>query len=149
MLRKWKEEDLRQLEAIENATQPAPWTDRIFKDCFRAGYIGLVLELEGKVVGFLILSIRGNESHLLNLAVDPGFQHRGLGSQLLRQALALTDQVGALIIYLEVRESNQHAIALYQKMGFMHVGTRENYYPAFEGRENGLIYARQTKGHLT
>ncbi|HSW70998.1 MAG TPA: GNAT family N-acetyltransferase, partial [Gammaproteobacteria bacterium] len=84
-----------------------------------------------------------NESHLLNVAVHPNFQHQGFGSQLLQHALVAARLVGALVIYLEVRESNKHAIALYQKMGFLHVGTRENYYPAFNGRENGLIYARK------
>lgn len=143
MLRHWKEGDLRQMAAIENATQAAPWTHTIFKDCYRAGYSGWVFEQEEKLIGFLILSLRDNETHLLNIAIHPHFQHRGFGTQLIQHALAMAKQVGAQIIYLEVRESNQHAIKLYQKMGFMHVGTRENYYPALNGRENGLIYARK------
>ena len=44
MIRKLKEDDLGQVVAIENATQAVPWTDRIFKDCFRAHYPGWVLE---------------------------------------------------------------------------------------------------------
>ena len=46
------------------------------------------------------------------------------------------------MIYLEVRESNARAIALYQKMAFIQIGTRKDYYPLPEGRENGLVYAR-------
>lgn len=143
MLRKWKEADLIQIAAIENATQVAPWTMAIFKDCYRAGYSGWVLAEEDKILGFLIVSIRGNESHLLNIAVLPSYQRRGFGETLLQYAITLAQKSGAFIIYLEVRESNQGAIALYQKLGFLHVGTRENYYPAFKERENGLIYARK------
>ncbi|HSW71344.1 MAG TPA: ribosomal protein S18-alanine N-acetyltransferase [Gammaproteobacteria bacterium] len=142
MLRKWKAEDLSQLAAIERATQAVPWSDAIFKDCFHAGYPGWVLEQENKIIGFVIYSIREDESHLLNIGVQPQFQRKGFGRQLLQHILSIIKQESAKIIYLEVRESNQRAIRLYEKMGFMHIGTRQDYYPAFEGRENALIYAR-------
>ncbi len=141
-IRMLKEADLSQVAAIENATQVVPWTDRIFKDCFHACYPGWVLEKEGKIISFSIISVRGDECHLLNLGVHPQYHRQGFGSQMLGQILATAKSLGAMMIYLEVRESNARAIALYQKMDFVLIGTRKDYYPAFEGRENGLIYAR-------
>jgi ribosomal-protein-alanine N-acetyltransferase len=146
MIRKLNIDDLSQVAAIENATQVVPWTDRIFKDCFHAGYPGWVLEQEDKVIGFTILSIRGDECHLLNLAILPGFQRRGFGLKLLAHAVEIAKKQGAMIIYLEVRESNDRAIALYEKLHFVQIGTRKDYYPAYEGRENGLIYALDLSG---
>lgn len=141
-IRKLKEDDLPQVAAIENSTQPVPWSDRIFKDCYRAGYPGWVMEREGKVICFTLVSMHGDECHLLNLAVDPRYQRQGYGSQILVHAINSAKQLGAMMIYLEVRETNARAIALYEKMDFIQIGTRKDYYPAFEGRENGLIYAR-------
>lgn len=142
MIRKLKEADLSQVAAIEHATQVIPWTDRIFKDCLQAGYPGWVLEQDDKIIGFVLVSVHVDECHLLNLGVHPRFQRQGFGSQLLTYAVEMGKQLGARMIYLEVRESNERAIALYKKMHFVEIGTRKDYYPAFEGRENGLVYAR-------
>lgn len=142
MIRKLKEADLSQVAAIEQATQVAPWSDRIFKDCLLIGYPGWVLEQDAKIIGFVIISVRGDEGHLLNLGVHPRFQRQGFGSQLLTYAIDMASQQGAMMVYLEVRESNERAIALYKKMHFVEITTRKDYYPAFEGRENGLVYAR-------
>ena len=66
--------------------------------------------------------------------------------QLLVHSIEMARQQGAMMIYLEVRESNARAISLYEKMNFAQIGTRKDYYPAFEGRENGLIYALVLNG---
>jgi len=140
-IRKLREDDLPQIEVIENATQIVPWTNKIFKDCFFAGYPGWVLEREGRVIGFTLISMHGDECHLLNLGVHPRYQRQGFGRQILLHTVESAKQLGALMIYLEVRESNVPAINLYQKMKFSQIGTRKDYYPAPEGREHGLVYA--------
>lgn len=142
MIRKLREDDLGQVAAIENATSAVPWTDKIFKDCFHAGYPGWVIEHDGKIIGFAIISIHGDECHLLNLGIHPRYQRQGLGSQMLTHVINTAKLLGAMMIYLEVRESNARAIALYKKMQFLQIDVRKNYYPAHEGRENGLVYAR-------
>jgi ribosomal-protein-alanine N-acetyltransferase len=142
MIRKLKEDDLPEVAAIESSTQAVPWSDKIFRDCFFAGYPGWVLEQDGRVICFTLISIHGDECHLLNLGVHPQYQRQGFGSQMLVHAINSAKALGAMMIYLEVRETNTRAIALYQKMNFIQIGTRKDYYPAFEGRENGLIYAR-------
>ncbi|HSW71174.1 MAG TPA: ribosomal protein S18-alanine N-acetyltransferase [Gammaproteobacteria bacterium] len=143
MIRKLRREDLSQIAAIEQATQPIPWTEKIFQDCFLAGYPSWVEEEEeDKVISFAIIALNGEECHLLNLGVHRAYQRRGYGRHLLEHLLYSAKQGGATMIYLEVRESNTPAIALYQKMNFTQIGIREDYYPAFEGREDGLIFAR-------
>jgi len=142
MIRKLRQEDLSQVAAIEKATQGLPWMDKIFYDCFQAGYPSWVQEEGDKIISFVIVSFHGDECHLLNLGVHPHYQRQGFGTQMLEYVMHSAKQLGAMMIYLEVRESNERAIALYQKMHFAHIGTREDYYPAYEGRENGLIYAR-------
>ena len=142
IIRKIREDDLPQVAAIENSTQAVPWTDKIFKDCFHAGYPGWVMEYAGKVICFTLISMHGEECHLLNLGVHPQYQRQGYGSQMLNHAVKAAKQLGAMMIYLEVRETNTRAISLYQKMNFIQIGTRKDYYPAYEGRENGLVYAR-------
>lgn len=148
MIRQLRENDLVQVVRLEQATQVAPWTEKIFKDCFFAGYPGWVYEEDNKVIGFVLIAMHGDECHLLNLCVHPSYQHQGLGRQLLNHATHFAQQAGAMMIYLEVRESNTRAIALYEQLQFMQIGIRQDYYPAMEGRENALIYAKDLISRL-
>lgn len=141
-IRRLKEKDLPQVAIIENKTAEVPWTDAIFKDCLHAGYPAWVMEQAGKVVSFTIIALHGDECHLLNISVHPNFQRKGLGQQMLEFAVQAAKDRGALIIYLEVRESNNRAIALYQKMGFSQVGVRKDYYPGLNQREDALVFVR-------
>jgi len=142
MIRKLREDDLGQIVAIESATQVAPWTIKIFKDCLAASYPGWVIEHEGKVVCFAFIAMHLDECHLLNLCVHPHSQRKGFGSELLSYIIKNVKKNGAMMIYLEVRESNSHAISLYKKLNFIQIGTRKDYYPIIEGREDALVFAR-------
>lgn len=148
VIRALKEADLSQVAAIENATQVVPWTDKIFRDCFYARYPGWVFEQDNRVISFAIISIHGEECHLLNLGVHPSYHRQGFGYQILTQTMRAARNLGAMMIYLEVRESNLRAIALYKKLNFIQIGIRKDYYPAFEGRENGLVYARDLESSV-
>lgn len=142
MIRNLRETDITLITRLEEVTQAVPWTEKIFRDCFFAGYPGWVLEQDKKVLGFVIIAMHGDECHLLNLCVDPYCQRQGIGSQMLRYAIDRAKQAGGMMIYLEVRETNTHAIALYKKLGFVQIGIRKDYYPAIEGREDALVYAQ-------
>src|SRR5690606_30987353 len=83
-----------------------------------------------------------DESTLLNVAVDPLFQRRGLAAHLLSFAISALRERGAIRCLLEVRASNLGAIALYQKMGFALDGCRRHYYPTLEGREDALLMSK-------
>lgn len=85
-------------------------------------------ENAGQLVAFLITRQISEEVEILNLAVAPAARRRGMGSQLLRHALAAAKRDGARRAFLEVRESNQAAVAFYQRFGFSGAGRRKQYY---------------------
>src|SRR3546814_7839502 len=87
LIRPMTEDDLDAVMAVELRAYPYPWTDGIFRDCIRAGHHAWVLDRDGSLCGYGVLSIAANEGHLLNLCVAPEFQGRGLGRRLLRRML--------------------------------------------------------------
>jgi ribosomal-protein-alanine N-acetyltransferase len=133
--------DIPQILAIEKSVHVVPWTEETFKMCFRSGYFSWGIEHEGKVIGFIIISLSKEECHVLNLCVALDHQHQGLGRKMLKYALSHAKQNGVGIAYLEVRRSNSRAISLYRKMNFHLVGERKNYYPTIAGNEDALIFA--------
>ena len=79
-------------------------------------------------MGFLVGRELGDEAEVLNLAVKPGERRRGAGRELLQAALEEFRARGVSRVFLEVRESNEAAIAFYAKQGFSRMGRRPAYY---------------------
>ncbi len=127
---------------IEQRAYEFPWTEGIFKDCLRVGYLCRIIETDGVVQGYGVLSVAAAESHILNLCIEPAEHGRGLGRSLLRHLLGLAQEYGADTVFLEVRPSNKPALKLYTDEAFNSVGVRRGYYPATQGREDALILAR-------
>ena len=140
--RKMKEADLDRILQIENSAYPLPWSEGIFRDCLRAGYTCTLCELDGELVGYSILSVAADEGHLLNLCLYPDYQGKGLGRQMLRHTISLAEKKGAKTLFLEVRVSNSAANQLYLSEGFNEIAQRLNYYPASNGREDALVFAK-------
>ena len=138
--------DVPAVTAIEQQSYPAPqaWSEGIFRDCLRVGYLCRVLEVDAVLAGYGVLSIAAGEAHLLNVCASPAFRGRGLGRQLVEHFLDLADRYKAHTVYLEVRPSNTVARALYKSLGFRRIGVRKSYYPAAPGeaREDALQLAR-------
>ncbi len=134
--------DLDAVMALERAAYPYPWTEGIFKDCLRTGYDCWVMEQDGQILGYAILSAAAGEAHLLNLCVAPACQGQGLGRWLLEKTLQLARWHQVDTVFLEVRVSNEAARALYEQAGFNEIGLRPGYYPAGEGREDAIVMAR-------
>jgi len=125
--------------AIEEQISVAPWSEQLFKDCINVGYDSWVLIEDKQVVGYGVLSYAVNEAHILQLAIAPEKQRQGLGEKLLHHLLDQAKIKGAEEAFLEVRESNLAARALYQKYNFVEVGIRKDYYEGLNGtREDGL-----------
>jgi ribosomal-protein-alanine N-acetyltransferase len=137
-----QEADLAEIMEIERRSYPYPWTPLIFSDCLRAGYCCWVCERQGVIEGYGIASIGAGESHLLNLCVRSESQRQGIGRKLLLHMIALARRHNAELMLLEVRPTNQAARALYHDMGFNELGSRREYYPAENGREDALILGR-------
>lgn len=134
--------DLPQIMIIEESAHIAPWTEETFGICFQAGYLGWAMELDKKLIAFVMISINGDECHILNVCVDRIYQHQGLGRELMNYAIQQALESGARYAYLEVRRSNTRAITLYRKMQFHLVGERKDYYPSMEGLEDALVFAK-------
>jgi ribosomal-protein-alanine N-acetyltransferase len=142
LLRPMLDEDVPVVLAIEERIYPHGWTEGIFRDCLRVQYSCWVLEQQGEIIGYGIMSVAVGEAHILNIAVAPGFQSQGLGRGLLLHLLQTGRNHGGQTAFLEVRASNRIALKLYESSGFHQVGLRSNYYPAKKGREDAVIMAR-------
>jgi ribosomal-protein-alanine N-acetyltransferase len=142
-MRKVTPADLPRLLVIEFLTQKAPWSEEIFLRCLNhGGYDCWGVDADNLLVGFIMLSSSSEgESHILNLCIDPAYQHQGYGRGLLEHALTHAREKGMGISYLEVRKSNRRAITLYEKTGFIQIGERKGYYPGEKNREDALVFA--------
>ena len=130
---------------IEEESNPYPWTELNFKDCLEKGYYSLALEKEELFVGFAIMAISSEESHLLNIGIKKEKRRLGLGKNLLKKMIIAAEVMGSKKIILEVRVSNKSAYKLYEKLGFEEIGKRKNYYRLPEGREDALVMAKSLK----
>ena len=124
---------------VERAAYPFPWSEGIFRDCLRVGYLCRVAEVEGAIVAYGIVAMGAGEAHLLNLCVREDFRAMGIGRRLLQLLVERSRQAGMEAVFLEVRPSNPNAIALYESEGFVAVGRRKGYYQATGGREDALV----------
>jgi len=134
--------DVKNVFAIDKDIYPFPWTEGIFTDCINAGQLCIVNEIENKIVSYGVVGMIVNEAHILNLSVRRDMQGKRYGRELLVYLLDLVQRSGAERALLEVRESNQIALSLYQSMGFEEIGVRKDYYPAEGGRENAIVLAK-------
>jgi ribosomal-protein-alanine N-acetyltransferase len=134
--------DVDTVVAIEDSIYPHPWTRGNFADSLQAGYHCWIVERGGVVSGYTVVMIAADEAHLLNLSVAAPWQRRGMGRELLRFALKLARDYGAGRILLEVRPSNEAAIALYSSAGFAEIARRRGYYPAGASREDAIVLER-------
>ena len=98
----------------------------------------MVIEEKEGVVGFAIYSPIVPESHLLNIAIAPSNQGRGLGRQLLQKVILQNQLLGVKSLTLEVRVSNNSAISLYESEGFLKDAIRPDYYSGVV-REDALL----------
>ena len=121
--------DLDQVMEIEHANFHYPWPKSFFHDDLvspqsvcRTGWV------KDRLVSYVIARVADIELHVLNVAVDKAFQHRGIGSFMMQQVEREGLDRGCLYAYLEVRVSNKMAIAMYNKLGYHTAYTRSRYY---------------------
>ncbi|AWP34093.1 ribosomal-protein-alanine N-acetyltransferase [Pantoea vagans] len=134
-------DDLAQAFAIERRSHAFPWSEKTFASNQGERFINLRLDADGKMVAFAITQVVLDEASLFNIAVDPDFQRRGYGRQLLQHLIDELIKRNVLTLWLEVRASNLPAISLYEQLGFNQVSRRPNYYPTASGREDAILMA--------
>ncbi len=142
-IRNMTHDDLPMVSDIERRSYEFPWSHGVFRDCLLAGYQTIVLVRGDEVAGYGVLSIAAGEAHILNVCVDRAYRSRGYGEQLLDEMLYRARAAQVRQIFLEVRPSNQRAIALYRKKGFHQVANRPAYYQAHGGREDAAVLAKK------
>ncbi|MBX9631508.1 MAG: ribosomal protein S18-alanine N-acetyltransferase [Burkholderiales bacterium] len=134
--------DLDAVVAIELEIYTHPWTLGNFRDSLSAGYSCWVLECDGALWGYGVLMMGVDEAHLLNLSIARERQRAGLGRQLLEFFVGRAREMGAQVMFLEVRPSNVAGRGLYASAGFREMAVRKNYYPADRGREDAILMGR-------
>jgi ribosomal-protein-alanine N-acetyltransferase len=124
-------EDIPAVLEIDRASFSNPWPERSYRYELtenRAAQLFVAKLDDGTVIAFLGYWLIGDEAHISTFAVQPEFRMQGIGEGLLKNALAVAAGKGARVATLEVRESNDSALRLYEKLGFEVVGNLDSYY---------------------
>jgi [ribosomal protein S18]-alanine N-acetyltransferase len=141
-IRPMHELDVPMVVAIERTSYQFPWSEGIFRDCLRVGYICRVVEVSSDIAGYGIMSIGAGEAHILNVCMRDDYRGRGLARKVLSYLIDRARGAGMYEAFLEVRPSNTAAARLYHSLGFEQVGTRRGYYQATNGREDAAVLRR-------
>jgi [ribosomal protein S18]-alanine N-acetyltransferase len=134
--------DLPAMMVLEKAAATAAhWSIERYEDLLRTleqNRVALVLDEEDGVEAFVIARVVREEWEIENIAVAGTARRRGLGSRLLSELLDMARARGAKAVFLEVRESNHPARALYEKWAFVESGRRRCYYQ--DPNEDAILY---------
>lgn len=119
----------RKAEELEKRCFSSPWEfEEYEKSRQREDFSCLCAYTDGEFSGFLMAFHVLDECHLLDIATEEKFRRRGIGAALIRELMKRAGEKDGSVIYLEVREKNQAARGLYEKLGFVPVGKRKDYY---------------------
>ena len=127
-----------QIAALEKICFSDPWSENsVASELKNPLSYWLVAVENGQVAGYIGSQTVMGETDMMNVAVHPDFRRQGLGEQLVNALVAELKKRESHCLTLEVRASNAPAIALYEKLGFVEIGRRKNYYR--NPREDALI----------
>ena len=132
-------EHLADVWRIEQAAHSHPWAQSLINDLSSRGAMHYGVFSGERLLGYFYAQNIVGEVTLLNIAIDPREQGKGLGRELMAHLLTICEQAQAESLWLEVRESNQHAFNLYESVGLNEVDRRRNYYPTKDGKEDAII----------
>jgi ribosomal-protein-alanine N-acetyltransferase len=116
------------MEIAKRSATAAQWSEAHYQQLFSTGRLALVVEDAAEVAGFIVGRGNSEEWEIENIAVRGAARRRGLASRLLGEFLRYARSQGGRQVFLEVRESNRAARALYEKWAFLEAGRREKYY---------------------
>lgn len=121
--------DVPALAELERLCFSDPWTPAGIRETIQYETArAFVAQESGRIVGYVMARISGEEGEILDLAVLPSERRRGIGRSLVGAVREALQREGVGELYLEVRESNHAAIELYRAQGFRPVGLRSRYY---------------------
>jgi len=130
IIRKMTLEDVPSVVELDQKSFSLPWPERSFRFELTENPASRcwVAELNGKLVGMIVVWLVVDEAHVATIATHPDFRRQGIGQKLLSHALQKLLEQGAQSSFLEVRESNIAAQAMYRKFGYEETGRRRRYY---------------------
>jgi ribosomal-protein-alanine N-acetyltransferase len=133
--------DLNAIDAIEQRAYRTPWSRSMFaSELAKSSSVCLGAYDGARLIGYVVNSRYVDAWHVMNVAVDPDYQRRGIATRLLERLFEVTRDDQRRGYTLEVRVSNDEAIGLYEKLGFARQGIRRAYYT--DNREDALIMWR-------
>lgn len=128
-IRKMRPEDTKEVARLETEIFSVPWSEKAFLDTLeRTDTIYLVAEEEGTIYGYCGMWMSFEEGEIPNFAVAGEKRNCGIGQKMLEALFDFGAEEGISAFTLEVRKSNQAAIHLYNKMGFVSEGIRKGFY---------------------
>ena len=131
-------EDIPALVEIEQDTFSAPFKEKDFLTMLENEYSSvLVAKTNGAIVGYVSFMVLFDECSILNFATKKEFKRQGVGKKVMDALLCHGQALGVKKYFLEVRVSNEAAISLYKKYGFVPVGTSKNHFTS--PREDALL----------
>ena len=130
IIRKMTLNDVTAVVDLDQKSFSLPWPERSFRFELTDNPASRcwVAELDGKIVGMIVVWLIVDEAHVATIATDPDFRRKGIAKKLLSHALQKLMEQGARSSFLEVRESNLAAQELYRKFGYEETGRRRRYY---------------------
>ena len=139
IIREMAESDIKEIAELEKECFATPWSETSLRDELTNETARFyVLRNNEKLLGYIGSNNICNEVYITNVAVNSECRGKGYGQKLVNHLLKQSELEKAFFATLEVRESNENAIALYEKCGFKKIGERKNFYS--KPTENALIY---------
>lgn len=126
---------------IETECFSHPWSKQsLEEELSNETSLFLVAKEENEVIGYIGMSIVIDEGYIFNVAVRESYRNKGVATALINELVTYGKKNNFSFITLEVRESNQPAISLYSKFGFIKVGERKDYYST--PKENAILMTK-------
>ena len=145
-------QDLDKILSIDRKAFKRPWHRKSFleelvcENAYSYAVRSQRVDHRSEIIAYVFLRFLLTEMHILRIAVAAEFQAMGVATWLLQQCFSLAKRKQVYSVYIEVRPTNETAIALYRKSGFQLLGRRPAYYP--ETGEDALVMVKHLKENL-
>ena len=131
-----------QIAELEKLCFSDPWSEKSIASELENKLSFWLVATEGETVaGYIGSQTVIDETDMMNVAVHPDYRRQGIAEALVNTLVENLKEMGSRCLTLEVRASNAPAIALYEKLGFLEIGRRKNYYR--NPREDALILRKE------
>ena len=142
-IRAMQEQDIPFVSQIENQIFSLPWSEKSFRDAAaNPDNVYLVCECTGEIAGYCGMWTVMGEGNVTNVAVHPAYRRMGVAEALLKEMEKKANEKDVTIFFLEVRQSNEAAKQLYNKLGYNPIGVRKRFYE--KPVEDAIVMSKTT-----